>query len=599
MTPTERLRNFSIIAHIDHGKSTLADRLLQDTNTISERQMREQIMDSMELERERGITIKAKAVRMKYRASDQKDYVLNLIDTPGHVDFSYEVSRALASCEGALLVVDASQGVEAQTLANAHLAQGLGLRLIPVVNKVDLPSADPVGTAAQLKEILKLEDEPIYASAKEDVGIDEILEAIVDRIPAPKGSAEEPFAALVFDSHYDSYRGVILLVRVFNGSIKTGAKVRLFSSTSPFEVEELGHMVPTLHKAERLGAGEVGYIVTGIKDVRQIRVGDTLIELARPAAKPLPGYREAKPVVFAGVFPINPADFENLKKAIEKLHLSDSSFFFQPDSSQALGFGYRLGFLGLLHMEIVKERLEREFNLSLIVTSPNVVYRVTEGAGAEREVDNPAKFPHYGGIREVREPFVKVTIVLPMSYLEPVVTLLKDRRGEHRAIEYLSSQRMIVHYEMPLGEMVLDFYDKLKSISKGYASFDYETGEFRASDLVKMEILIHGEPVDALSLIVHKSKAQMQGRALCEKLKELIPRQMFEVAIQARTEGRFIARETVPAVRKDVLAKCYGGDITRKRKLLEKQKAGKARMKQLGRVEIPQEAFLAVLKITQ
>ena len=594
------IRNFSIIAHIDHGKSTLADRLLEETHTISQREMREQIMDSMELERERGITIKSKAVRMKYKAKDHKDYVLNLIDTPGHVDFSYEVSRALASCEGALLVVDATQGVEAQTLANAHLAQSLGLKLIPVVNKVDLPSADPSGTAQQIKEIIRLEDEPIYVSAKEGFGIDETLEAIVHRIPPPKGSPDEPFAALIFDSHYDPYRGVVLLVRVFHGSIKTGAKVKQFAAPALFQAEELGHLVPAPAKAGHLSAGEVGYVVTGIKDVRQIRVGDTLIEAARPPARPVPGYREAKPVVFAGVFPINPADFESLKKALEKLHLSDSSFFSQPDNSQALGFGFRLGFLGLLHMEIVKERLEREFGLSLIMTSPNVVYRVkSKKSGAFYEVDNPAKFPHYGDVQEVEEPFVKVTIVLPMPYLEPVVTLLKERRGEHQAIEYLSNQRMIIHYELPLAEMILDFYDKLKSVSKGYASFDYEPAGYRTGDLVKMDILIHGEPVDALSLIVDKAKAQYQGRALCEKLKELIPRQMFEVAIQARVEGKVIARETIPAVRKDVLAKCYGGDITRKRKLLEKQKEGKARLKQLGRVEIPQEAFLAVLKITQ
>jgi GTP-binding protein LepA len=593
-----KIRNFSIIAHIDHGKSTLADRMLEMTGTIETRQMRAQIMDSMELERERGITIKAKAVRMHYKGPDGEEYILNLIDTPGHVDFSYEVSRALAACEGAILVVDATQGVEAQTLANAHLALGLGLKLVPVINKVDLPSADEAGTEEQIQDYLHIYEEAIPCSAKEGVGVDDVLEAIVSRIPAPKGKAEQPLAALIFDSLYDTYRGVVLYVRVVDGTLKAKQKVRFFSTGNEITVDEVGYLTPKMEKGESLSAGEVGYIVTGLKDIHQVRVGDTIMESARPLSKPLPGYREARSVVFAGFFPINPADYENLKQALEKLNLEDSSFHYQQDSSEALGFGFRLGFLGLLHMDIVKERLEREFNLSLIATSPNVAYKVKTHK-AETEVDNPAHFPDYGTITQVQEPVVAVTIVVPVAYMSPVVELLKDRRAEHSVVEHLAHQRVMLKYTMPLSEMVIDFYDKLKSVSKGYASFEYEPAGYQPAELVKMDILIHQNPVDALSLIVHKDKAYTKGKALCEKLKELIPRQQFEVAIQAKIGGKVIARETLSGVRKDVIAKCYGGDITRKRKLLEKQKEGKARMKQLGSVELPQEAFLAVLKITE
>ncbi|MBI4052274.1 MAG: elongation factor 4 [Elusimicrobia bacterium] len=586
------IRNFSIIAHIDHGKSTLADRLLEETQTIPIRLMKNQILDQMDLERERGITIKAKAVRMVYQG-----YVLNLIDTPGHVDFSYEVSRALAACEGVLLVVDASQGVEAQTLANAHLAQQAGLKIIPVINKVDLPQADVEGTITQIREVLKIDHPALKVSAKEGKGIREVLEAILQYVPAPNGNPQAPLAALIFDSIYDSYKGVVLYVKVIHGRMRQGQKLDMFSSGFSFQVEEAGYLTPAMKKSDGLSAGEVGYLVGGIKDVHKVRVGDTLMESSRPLTSALPGYREAKPVVFAGFFPMNPADYPALKTALEKLHLSDSSFYYQAESSQALGFGYRIGFLGLLHLEIVKERLEREFGLNLIATSPNVVYRVLTRGGAWLEVDNPAKFPHYGEIQEVQEPYVRVTIVLPVSYMNPVMNLLKERRAEHRRVEYLSNQRMIIEYNIPLAEIILDFYDKLKSVSKGYASFDYESEGLRAADLVRLEVLIHGEEVDALSLVVHRSRSMIRARALCEKLKELIPRQMFEVAIQGRIEGRIIARENLPAVRKDVLAKCYGGDITRKRKLLQKQKEGKRRLKSLGNVEIPQEAFLAVLKL--
>ncbi|MBI5242058.1 MAG: elongation factor 4 [Elusimicrobia bacterium] len=597
---TALIRNFSIIAHIDHGKSTLADRLLEMTGTVDPRKMSEQVMDSMELERERGITIKAKAVRMRHRAPDGRDYVLNLIDTPGHVDFSYEVSRALAACEGALLVVDATQGVEAQTLANAELAQGLGLKLIPVVNKIDLPAADPDGTEEQILEVLKIFEDPVRVSAKEGRGIEEVLESIVRRIPPPSGSILRPPAALVFDSVYDPYRGVILYVRVVDGVFEKGRKVRFFSKGRVLTIEEAGYLRPKQSPAKALSAGDVGYLVCGIKDIHQVRVGDTLMEVGQELARPLPGYKEAKCVVFAGVFPVNPADYGTLKGALEKLNLEDSSFTYQVETSQALGFGFRLGFLGLLHMDIVKERLEREFGQNLIVTSPNVVFRVRTKKDRDWAVlDNPAKFPHYGDIEAIEEPYVNVVIVLPVQYQESVINLLKERRGEHRSVEYVSGERMIIRFEVPLSEIVLDFYDRLKSVSKGYASFDYHASGHRESKLVKIEILIHGEPVDALGQIVHRDKAYSMGRALCEKLKELIPRQMFEVAIQAVVHGRAIARETLPAARKDVLAKCYGGDITRKRKLLQKQKEGKKRSKLLGSVEVPQEAFLAVLRINK
>jgi len=599
MTGPGRIRNFAIIAHIDHGKSTLADRLLEDTGTIAAREMQAQVMDSMELERERGITIKAKAVRMRHRAADGVEYILNLIDTPGHVDFSYEVSRALAACEGALLVVDATQGVEAQTLANATMAQGLSLQLVPIINKLDLPAADVDGVSEQIFDVLKIAAAPIAISAKQGLGTQEVLDAIVRDIPAPRGRTEAPLSALIFDSTFSAYRGVILLVRVVDGTMAPGMKLSFFSTKHEVTVEEVGYLTPKMAAAERLSAGEVGYGICGIKDIHQVRVGDTLMEAARPLTAPLPGYKEAKPVVFAGVFPVNPADYPDLAAALEKLNLEDSSFNYQPESSQALGFGFRLGFLGLLHMDIVKERLEREFDLSLIVTSPNVVYRVRPRKGDWQVIDNPAKFPSHGDIQTVEEPFVLITIVLPVEHQEGVLNLLKERRGEYAGIEYIAANRMLIRYHLPLCEMVVNFYDRLKSVSKGYASLDYADAGYRASDMVRLEILIHGDSVDALSSIVHRAKAHDVGRLLCAKLKELIHRQNFEVAIQARIDGRIIARETLSAKRKDVLAKCYGGDITRKRKLLSKQKEGKKRSKQFGAVELPQDAFLAVLKLDE
>jgi len=598
MSEPKRIRNFSIIAHIDHGKSTLADRLLEHTGTIEKRKMSQQLLDSMELEKERGITIKAKAVRMLYKRENGDEYIFNLIDTPGHVDFTYEVSRALAACEGALLVVDAAQGVEAQTLANCDLAKNLDLKLIPVVNKVDLPSADPEGVEEQIFDVLHILEDSIYASAKDGRGTVEILEAIVDKIPAPIGSDDKPLAALIFDSLFDPYRGVILYLRVVDGILKKGSKIKFHSTELEVQVEEVGTLSPTRIPAKQLASGEVGYLVCGIKDIHQVRVGDTLTEVARPVKEALPGYKEAQSVVFAGVFPVNPADYPNLKAALEKLNLEDCSFHYQVDTSKALGFGYRLGFLGLLHMDIIKERLEREFDLALIVTAPNVVFNVrVKGEKEFKTIDNPAKFPHYGDIESIREPYVDVTIILPTNYQEPVINLLKDRRGIHKGIEYVPGQRMILRYELPMSEIVFDFYDKLKSVSRGYASFDYAPSDEREADLVKLEILVHQDPVDALSSIVHKNKAQMMGKGMCEKLKELIPRQMFEVALQASVRGRIVSRETIPAQRKDVIAKCYGGDVTRKRKLLSKQKEGKKKAKTLGSVEIPQAAFLAVLKI--
>jgi len=595
---SSRIRNFSIIAHIDHGKSTLADRLLEATGTIERRQMQEQVMDSMELERERGITIKAKAVRMKYQ-QDGVDYILNLIDTPGHVDFTYEVSRALASCEGALLVIDATQGIQAQTMANLHLAREVGLRVLPVINKVDLPSADVNGVTEQIFDVLHLIEDPLLVSAKQGIGTEDVLRAIVKEIPPAGGDPAKPMSALIFDSTFSIYRGVILLIRVVDGTMKKGAKIRFFSTGLDVVVEDVGYLMPKQVQCEELSAGDVGYVICGIKDIHQVRVGDTLMESARPLKQALPGYKEAKPVVFAGVFPINAADYPALKAALEKLNLEDSSFNYFPENSEALGFGYRLGFLGLLHMDIVKERLEREFNLSLIVTAPNVVYRVQTLDGVWKSVDNPAKFPEHGEIKAIEEPYVLLTIILPIEYQEGVLNLIKDRRGEHIGIEYLSATRMLIKYNLPLGEMVINFYDRLKSVSKGYASMDYAPIGFQVSDMVRLEVLIHAEPVDALSQIVHRDKAYKVGKMLCEKLKELIDRQNFEVAIQARIGGKIIARETIGAKRKDVIAKCYGGDITRKRKLLEKQKEGKKKAKMLGSVEINQEAFLAVLKLDE
>lgn len=607
-----KTRNFSIVAHIDHGKSTLADRLLEETGTIPRRKMREQILDGMDLERERGITIKAKAVRMAYTDKNGEQYQLNLIDTPGHVDFSYEVARSLRACEGVLLLVDCTQGVEAQTVAHAHLAMQLGLKIIPVLNKVDLSSGDADSCEEQLWELMR---EPIMAervSAKTGVGVPELLERIVADVPDPGQDYAAPLRALIVDSFYDSFRGVIMYVRVMEGTLKAGMVVRQYASGFESKVEEVGYMLPGLTKADELKAGEVGYLIAGVRDIHMAKVGDTVMDTARPAVEPLPGYREAKPVVFASIFPINSTDYQPLKMAIEKLNLSDSAFHFTGENSKALGFGFRLGFMGLLHMEIVKERLEREFGIPLIVTSPNVVYRVKmktktthlEGAiGTEKDdyitIDNPANFPDYGDVQEVLEPYVTVTIVTPIAYMENIMLLLKEKRGIYSSLDHMGNSRVIVKFDMPLGEMVMDFYDKLKSVSKGYASFDYEMVGEKPSDIVVMEVLIHGEPVDALSVMTHKDKAEFQGRALCLKLKELIPRHQFEIALQARVRGKIIARETLGALRKDVIAKCYGGDITRKRKLLEKQKEGKKKMKQLGNVEMPQEAFVAMLKISR
>ncbi len=599
-SPLSHIRNFSIIAHIDHGKSTLADRLLERTGTIASRNMQAQVMDRMDLERERGITIKAKAVRMRYKNS----YILNLIDTPGHVDFSYEVSRALAACEGALLVVDASQGVEAQTLANTHLAKEAGLTLIPVINKIDLPQADPENAARQIKEILGIDAEPILVSAKTGIGIDELLEAIVERVPAPKPAPDDRLAALVFDSVYDPYRGVIIFVRVFSGQIEPKKLLTFMSNQVELTPEHMGYFEPMMVKSESIKSGEVGFVVTGLKDIHQIAVGDTITEKLRPVDKQLAGYRPTRPFVFAGFYPPNPSDYEVLKHSLEKLHLSDSSFVFQAESSLALGFGYRCGFLGLLHMDIVKERLLREFDTEVLITSPNVIYQVTlrhqKGQAPKTvEIDYPSKFPPYENIETIAEPIVNTMILLPTDYVGPVMQMCKDRRGEFIDMKYLTAERVLLRYFMPLAEILVDFHDALKSVTKGYASFDYEPMGYEVADLAKVDILVHSEPVDALSFVVHKDKAYYQGKALVEKLRELIPRHQFEVALQAQINNRIIARESIAALRKDVTAKCYGGDISRKRKLLERQKEGKKRMKQVGRVEIPNEAFMSVLQLTK
>ncbi|MFA5975894.1 MAG: translation elongation factor 4 [Elusimicrobiota bacterium] len=591
------IRNFCIIAHIDHGKSTLADRLLEATGTISKREMRDQMMDDMELERERGITIKAKAVRMAYTStSTGQVVVLNLIDTPGHVDFTYEVSRALAACEGALLLVDATQGVEAQTLANATLARDAGLEIIPVINKIDLPAADVEGCQRQLQEILGINRKAILASAKLGQGTEEILEAVVKSVPPAPTNTAVPLKALVFDSVFDTYRGVVVYARILEGEVETGMPLTFMVSGLTMTAEEVGILQLKYVKKERLSAGEVGYLILGLKDLSDVRVGDTITSTQRPTAKPHPGYKELKPFVFAGIYPINPADYDNLKKAFEKLHLTDSAFVFTPETSTALGFGFRAGFLGLLHLDIVKTRIEREFQILLIITAPNVIYEVINLQDEKQRVDNPAKFPLSGEFKQVLEPYVSATLVTPADFVGPLMQLCQDRRGIFHDMKYLSSTRVALHYELPLAEIVSDFYDQLKSLSKGYASFDYDHTGFSPGDLVKMEIMVNGEMVDAFSFIVHKDKAYAQGRSLVESLKELIPRQMFEIPLQAKIENRIIARETIPAMRKDVLAKCYGGDITRKRKLLEKQKEGKRRMKQFGQVEIPQEAFMAILK---
>lgn len=594
----EKIRNFSIIAHIDHGKSTLADRLLEFTGALSSREMMEQVLDSMDLERERGITIKAHAVRINYRAKDGKDYVLNLIDTPGHVDFSYEVSRSLASCEGALLVVDATQGVEAQTVANTLLAIENNLEIIPVINKIDLPSAEPDKVKEQIEDLLVIDSSgAILASAKEGIGTEDILEAIVKRIPPPSGSEERPLKALIFDSWFDNYQGVIVLVRLFDGKVKRGTKIRLMSSGKEFEVSEVGVFTPKMKTVSELSAGEVGYIIAGIKKVSDTRVGDTITDATNPASEPCPGYREIKPMVFCGLYPVESNQYEDLKDALDKLRLNDSSFNFEPETSNALGFGYRCGFLGLLHMEIVKERLEREFGLNLISTAPTVVYRVTDHKGNAYFIENPKSLPDR--FERIEEPFVKVTIFVPQTYIGQILELCQEKRGIQREFSYIGKDRIMVVYEMPLNEILWDFYDRLKSLSKGYASMDYEFSGYRESDLIRLDILINKKPVDALSLIVHREKAYYKGRQIVERLREVIPRQLFEVVIQAAIGSKIIARESIKPLRKDVLAKCYGGDVTRKRKLLEKQKEGKKRMKQIGRVEIPQEAFLSVLEVKE
>ena len=585
------IRNFSIIAHIDHGKSTLADRILELTHALSSREMRAQVLDTMELERERGITIKAQAVRVSWR-----DHQLNLIDTPGHVDFTYEVSRSLQACEGALLVVDAAQGIEAQTLANAYLALENDLEIVPVVNKIDLPQSDPDRAAAELADLLGVAPEGVLRiSAKTGEGVEQVLDAIYERIPPPAGDPKAPPRALIFDSSYDQYRGVVAFVRVVDGSFATREPLRAMALGTRFEAQELGFFSPTLRPAEQLAAGEVGYVITGLKDVSELRVGDTLTSERRPAAQPVPGYKEVKPMVFAGLFPTDSDAYPDLRDALERLKLNDAALVYEPETSQALGFGFRCGFLGLLHMEIVRERLEREFDLDLLVTAPNVAYRVQTRIGEWIEVHNPAEMPRE--LEVIEEPYIEASIIVPKEYVGTVMELNNERRGRFDQLEYLSEDRVHLTYDLPLAEIVLDYYDQLKSRTRGYASFDYDVSGFRPGDLVRVDVLVGGEPVDALSLIVHKDFAYARGKALVERLREEIPRQMFDVAIQAAIGARIIARETVKARRKDVLAKCYGGDITRKRKLLEKQKAGKRRMKQVGAVEVPQEAFLAVLNL--
>lgn len=592
------IRNFAIIAHIDHGKSTLADALLNVTGTLSQREEKAQFLDNMELERERGITIKAQTVCLKYKAKDGHDYQLNLIDTPGHVDFSYEVSRSLAACEGAILVVDAGQGVEAQTLANVYLAIENNLEIIPVLNKIDLPSADPEGVKKQIEDTIGIDcSEAVLASAKERIGITDILEAVIQKVPPPTADRSKTARALIFDSWFDAYQGVVVLVRVVDGAIKKGERIKFMATDRDYEVLRMGKYLPFPEFVETLEAGEVGFIICGIKDIRDVRVGDTCTNAKRPATEALAGFQRIKPMVFAGIFPIVASEYENLKDALDKLCLNDSSLSFEVEKSMALGFGYRCGFLGLLHMEIVQERLEREFNLNLITTAPTVVYQVHMTDGTQKLLDNPSQLPPETQILKMEEPFVKVTVHAPTTYIGAIIKLCEDKRGTQLKMDYVNETKVIIEYKLPMNEMVMDFYDRLKSISKGYASLEYEFMNFEEADLVKLDILINGEPIDALSLIVHRSKAQNRGRLLTEKMKELIPRQMYQVAIQAAIGSKIVARETIGAMRKDVTAKCYGGDISRKRKLLEKQKEGKARMKAIGQVEVPQEAFLAILKV--
>jgi GTP-binding protein LepA len=592
------IRNFCIIAHIDHGKSTLADRLLEMTGALTQREMHEQVLDSMDLERERGITIKAKSIRLHYKAKDGNTYRLNLIDTPGHVDFSYEVSRALSACEGALLVVDASQGVEAQTVANTFLAAGHNLTILPVINKIDLPAAQPDFVKEQIENVLAIPaSDALMISAKSGLGVEDVLEAIVKRVPPPKGSAENPLQALIFDSWFDIYRGAVVLVRVMEGRITQHTKIRLVYSNEVYEVETLGTLTPKPIALDELEAGDVGFVVANIKDVADARMGDTLTEADRPAPA-LPGFEEIKPMVFAGLFPVLADDYEPLRDALGKLKLNDAAFFYEPENSAALGFGFRCGFLGLLHMEIVQERLEREFGLNLITTAPSVRYQITRVTGEVIEVDSPAKFPNPSDIEKISEPIIKAMIITNDESVGGILQLCQDKRGTQKGFEYLSPTRVMLTYELPLNEIVLDFYDRLKSVSRGYASLDYHLAGYVESDLIKLDVLVGGEPVDALSMICHREQAYERGRELVSRLRKLIPRQMFEVPIQAAIGSRVIARETVAAIRKNVLAKCYGGDISRKRKLLEKQKEGKKRMKRVGQVDIPQEAFLAVLKVT-
>ncbi|NLT94772.1 MAG: elongation factor 4 [Clostridia bacterium] len=596
----DRIRNFCIIAHIDHGKSTLADRILEYTGALSQREMMDQYLDTMELERERGITIKLQAVRLPYKADDGKEYILNLIDTPGHVDFTYEVSRSLAACEGAILVVDAAQGIEAQTLANVYLALEHNLEIIPVINKIDLPSAEPERVKKEIEDVIGLDaSEAILCSAKEGIGIKEILEAVVAKIPPPEGDEKEPLQALIFDSHYDSYRGAISYLRVVNGILKNDMKIKMMSSGKVFEVTEVGVFAPAMTLVDELKPGEVGFMAASIKNVKDTRVGDTVTDAERPASQPLPGYRQVTPMVFCGLYPVETNDYADLRDALEKLKLNDASLLYEPETSSALGFGFRCGFLGLLHMEIIQERLEREYGLNLITTAPSVIYRVIKTNGEVLMIDNPANLPPAQMIESLEEPYVEASIMVPSEFVGPVMELSQERRGIFTNMEYLSETRVMLKYELPLSEIVYDFFDQLKTRTKGYASLDYELKGYKESNLVKLDILVNNEPVDALSCIVHRDKAYARGRSLVTKLRSLIPRQMFEVPIQAAIGSKVIARETVKALRKSVLDKCYGGDITRKKKLLEKQKEGKKRMKQVGSVEIPQEAFMAVLSLDE
>ena len=598
MIEQNHIRNFSIIAHIDHGKSTLADRLIEYTGTLSKREMEEQILDSMDLERERGITIKAQAVRSIYKARNGEEYMLNFIDTPGHVDFTYEVSRALAACEGALLVIDATQGIEAQTLANVYLALDNDLEIIPVINKIDLPSADPEHVKREIEDVIGIDaSDAVLCSAKTGIGIEDVLETIVARVPAPQGDAEAPLKALVFDSKFDAYKGVVLYVRLMQGRLRKGMKIRMMATGAEFDVTEVGYFKPGIVNVDELEEGQVGFFAASIKNVKDARVGDTVTDANNPAEAALPGYRKATPMVYCGLYPVENSDYDNLRDALEKLQLNDASLVFEPETSTALGFGFRCGFLGLLHMDVIKERLEREYNLSLITTAPNVIYEVFRTNGDVEMVDNPSLFPDPTVIDHVEEPFVNATIIVPKDYVGAVMELSQEKRGEYDNMTYLDDTRVMIHYALPLSEIIFDYFDRLKSATRGYASLDYELSGYRYSDLVKVDILLNGEPVDALSAIVHKEFATVRGRQLVEKLRSLIPRQMFEIPVQAAIGNKVIARENVRAMRKDVLAKCYGGDISRKRKLLEKQKEGKKRMKQVGSVELPQEAFMAILKM--